>query len=118
MGGGGVPVNPLMGQSLELSKCWSYRSNPSLTDKNPLSIDYPVGCSKKYKYLKIIVEHPMNLSFGQVEQDKTKKIKIGAYLVYWNWKNILQVILSKNTKEMSVFQFFTFNSKCCSCEII
>ena len=60
----------------------------------------------------------MNLSFGQVEQDKTKKIKIGAYLVYQNWKTILQRIIPQNTKEMSVFLFFTFNPKICSYEMI
>ena len=60
-------------------------------------------CSKKHKYLKIIVERPRNLSFSQVEQDKTKNFKIGVYLVYRNWKYILQRILLQNTKEISVF---------------
>merc|ERR1711915_908189 len=77
-----------------------------------------VRCSKKHKDLRTIVERPRNPSFGQVEQDETKNFKIGAYLVYRNRKNIPQRILPKNTKEMSVFQFFTFNSKFCSCEMI
>ena len=51
----------------------------------------------------------MNILFGQVEQEETQNFKIGAYLVYQDWKNILQRILPKNTKEMTVFQFFTFN---------
>merc|ERR1711915_893400 len=65
-----------------------------------------VRCSKKHKYLKIIVERPRNLSFGQVKQDMTKNFKIGACLVYRNWPNILQRVLPQNTKEIPVFQFF------------
>ena len=64
------------------------------------------------------MERPRNLSFGQVEQDETKVFKIGAYLVYRKWKINLQWILPKNTKEMSVFHFFTFDSKNFSCEMI
>ena len=64
------------------------------------------------------MEHPTNLSFGQVKQDETKNFKIGAYLVYRNWKNIFQRILLQNTKEMSVFQFFALNLIFCSSGMI
>jgi len=64
------------------------------------------------------VERPGNLSFGQVEQDETKNFKIGAYLVYRNWQNILQRVLPQNTKEITVFQFFGLHLIFCSCELI
>ena len=37
---------------------------------------YAVVCSKRTSSLKIIVERPRNLSFGQVQQDETKKIRL------------------------------------------
>ena len=35
---------------------------------------YTLRCSKNHVFLKIIMERPRNLSFGQVEQDETKKL--------------------------------------------
>ena len=66
--------------------------------------------------MKIIVERPRNLSFGQVKQDETKNFKIGACLVYRNWPNILQRVLPQNTKEITLFQFFAFYLIFSSCE--
>ena len=47
--------------------------------KRMIDIARQRGRSKKHKYLKIIVERPRNLTFGQVKQDETKNSKIGAY---------------------------------------
>ena len=70
-------------------------------------------CSKKYTFLKTIMEHSRNLYIGQLEQDETKSNLIGAVLVFRNGQNILQGNLAKNTKTILFFQFFVFYSLFC-----
>ena len=65
-------------------------------------------CSKKYTFLKTIMEHSRNLYIGQLEQDETKSNWIWAVLVFRNGRNILQGNLAKNSKKMLEFQFFAF----------